>query len=599
MCSVDFLSHIFYLKYFEFFLILKMFKKNPQPKASANIKSSERRKLLKSVCDRFDIPQEKLAKECELDLLPSVVKQATFKSIQGFSGIIYYNEKETPLWFKSRDSTIYPSLFTLWKCPFVLPIVKTHPHVITILKGGADLMLPGTIPPFDSRCVKNSVVGIAASDAPDVIMAIGVCKLNMTQFDNVIGRVGVAVEVIHHIDDELFKLNKFEEIPVPTSVNTEMKLKEPENEIASTEEPVQEEEDNEETTTEEINEGDNNPNDKSEKDNNIDDVAEVLSELSVEDIDNFFIRSLLQTIKVESIELPISSSTFMSTYIYKNLPQLDPVYCNIKRTSWKKTAKFLKAMDKLKYISVKGKGDDLTIVKLMSKEDTTIVNFVTHRINSIKGSQDKPQTPAKKANEMSVIQYYKPTSKSRMFFNKLEMDYSRVYTANELRSLLESYVKKFQLVDKKNPKLVIIDSTLKPLINSGTVSTPRDKLFKAFLTSFSPNYKIVKPSESADNAILHKGTPQSIKIITEMKIGRKIVTRLVNFEEFYIKAHLLADELKVKCSGSTTIGPCVQNPKLTEVTVQGPHGKVITNLLRDKGIPISYIEFDDRTKKKR
>ena len=121
-----------------------MFKKDPQPKTSANIKSSERRKLLTNICNIYNIPQQEITKECEHDILPVTTKQASFKSVQGYSGTIYCDENETPIWFKSRDSQIFPSLFTTWKCPFILPMIKTHPHVIKILSNGADLMLPGT-----------------------------------------------------------------------------------------------------------------------------------------------------------------------------------------------------------------------------------------------------------------------------------------------------------------------------------------------------------------------------------------------------------------------------------------------------------------------
>lgn len=74
----------------------------------------------------------------------------------------------------------------------------------------------------------------------------------------------------------------------------------------------------------------------------------------------------------------------MSSYIYKNLPILDSTYANIKKTSWKKTSKFLKAMAKLSYLEVKGKDEDLSIIKLMTRTNPTIENFVPHKINKVK-----------------------------------------------------------------------------------------------------------------------------------------------------------------------------------------------------------------------
>ncbi|KAK6458733.1 uncharacterized protein RJT20DRAFT_123790 [Scheffersomyces xylosifermentans] len=583
-----------------------MFKKDPQPKASANIKSSERRKLLQTICNTYNLPLEKLTKEATTTLLPTNTKQASFKSIQGYSGTIYYDDNETPTWFKSRDSQIYPSLFTVWKCPYVVPTIKTHPHVIGILAGGADLMLPGSIPPFDSRATKGTVVGIVDSANPTVIKALGRCKLNLPQFDNVVGRTGVAVEVLHHINDELYKLNKYVDIAVPEELDTTMPLIEDEDDHL---EDVQKQDQREDSpnTPEKSEDIDKSlesanepaPSSRSSTPYNFDDIAEEVSQLTVEEVDNFYTRSLIQTIKLDDIELPIVSSTFMSTYIYKNLPIIDPTYLNIKKTSWKKTSKFLKAMSKQKLLEVKGKDEDLSIIKLMDKKNPLVENFVPHKTIGKLNSGPSAPTQSKKANELSIIPIYKPTNKARMFFNKLDKPFSNFYTAQELRQLMDAYIKLQDLINVKNPKTVKVDDNLKAITNLGPEATPRDKLFKAFLANFSPHYQINEPGETGRKGEIRRGEPPKIRIITEMKIGRKIITRVSNFEDFYIKPHLLSDELKVKCSGSTTIGPYPQNPKITEVTVQGPHGKLIIELFKEKGVPISFIDFEDRVKKRK
>lgn len=581
-----------------------MFRKDPQPKASANIKSSERRKLLHTICANYNLKQDELDKEILIKILPIETKLAIFKSIQGYSGSIYYDENETPTWFKSRDSQVYPSLYTAWKCPFLLPLIKTHPHVISIVSGGANLMLPGTIPPFDRRATKGTVVGIVDSDNPTVAKAIGVCKLDMTGYLRVIGTTGIAVEVLHNIDDELYRLNKYVDVEVPLELELETpvstpsselpestvegsKLIAPPSEISLVEESENPGEESAEVPTESTQSGET-PGDSA--------FAQFVSTLTLEEIDNFFIRSLIQTIKLETIELPIISSTFMSSYIYKNLPVLDSSYCNVKKTSWKKTSKFLKAMDKQAYLQTKGKDDDLSVIKLMDKKNLIIENFVPHK-NMGSLSSSKEPTKSKKANEMNINILYKPTSKSRMFFNRLDAKHDALYSAPELRKLFDQYIKVADLTNIKNPKTIKINDELKTVVGIGPEATAREVVFKAFLKNFSPYFQVIKPNETTGE--LHKGEPPKINIITEMKIGRKIVTRVLNFEAYNIKPHILSDELKVKCSGSTTIGPCVQNPKITEVAVQGPHGKLIIELFKEKGVPVSYIDFEDKVKKKK
>ncbi|CAI5760080.1 unnamed protein product [Candida verbasci] len=548
-----------------------MFKKPPFVKASSNISSRDRRKLINQICDTYKLP--KLSKEGQERLVPSIVKKATFKSFNGDSGTVYFNDQDIPIYFHTRDSIVYPTIYTLWSNHYILKVVKTHSHVIEILGSGANLMLPGTIPKF-FNIGKNELVGVVSSEDSNRIMAIGFTKLNLQEFDNVLGRSGTAVEIIHHYNDELLKLNKEIDIEIPEVIDTnilieeekEEEIKQPEQEVT---ESVTQLHVMKETESEE------QPDEPQEENHEEENEEEKLSKLTVEEIDNFFIRSLYQTIKLDTVELPITASTFMSSYIYKNLPIMDHQYTNIKKTSWKKTSKFLKAMNKLNHLDIKGKDEDLTIIKL--KRSPIIDQFVPHKIN-------KPKTESKKIINKNIRALYKPTAKSRHFFNKLDQEYDALYTSGELRAFFDLYIKKSELAVPTKPKFIKFDDNLKNIINPKKEELARDEAFKGFLKNFSPYYEI--------DGHVGKGTLPKIQIITEMKIGRKIVTRVSNYEKFNLKQGALAEEMRYKCQGSTTT---------TEDTiqVQGPHGKLLIEMFKDKGIPISYIEFEDKVKKKK
>lgn len=500
-----------------------MFKKPAQIKPSSNIKSSERKRLLSCIADSHSLPLEELTKEEIERILPSVIKKASFVSFEKVSGSIYFDENEVPVWFHTRDSDIYPTIFTLMKYPTILPTIATHPHVLGVLAKGADLMLPGTVPPFDKRAVKGAIVGVVSHDNPEKVTAIGHCKLNMTQFDSVVGRSGVAVEIIHHLNDTLLEKKELI-IPVEEPVEATS------NEVIPETKPAKEE-------------------------------KHELPELTTEEIDNLFIKSIKS---VNNIELPTPASTFMS-YVNKNVPSS----ITMKKTSWKKASKFLKEMAKQNYIKVKGKDEDLSVIQL---------NTSNGESNVTPKAKPKP-TSNGSLNTLKVIPLYKPTKNLRLFFNKLDAEYDEYFTAPAARSLLESYIKKFSLV-ADDPKLIKPDAEL------GTkTEMPRDQLLKHFLTKFSPYYQI-------NNSAVYKGTPPKIEIVTELKIGRKVVTRVSNYEKFEIKTETLAKELRNKCSGSSTI---VDN----DVQVQGPHGKLIIDILKEKGVPVSYINFEDKTKKKK
>ncbi|KAI5956359.1 hypothetical protein KGF54_000834 [Candida jiufengensis] len=557
-----------------------MFKKPPTTKASANIKSSDRRKLLATICQTYNLNIDEISKEGLENILPSTSKKATFISSTGISGTLYLNDQELPTWFQTRDSQLYPSILTCWKCPYILPLIKTHPHVVEVYLGkGADLMLPGTIPPFDERATKYSVVGVVSSDNPHRIMAIGTCNLNMTQFDNVVGRSGTAVNILHHYNDELMKLNKEIDVEIPDTVDPIIPKKEVEAEEVSGESKKESK-----PADEEIQE--HNMENKEENEEE-DELAEEIETLTVEELDNFFVRSLLQTIKLEKLELPMSSNVF-STFIYKNLPNMDSKYANIKKTSWKKISKFLKEMKKLKYLDIKGKDEDLTIISVISTNSSVIENFVPHKINKPKKSGTTDLQDA----IMTIKTLYKPTSKSRMFFNKINEEFDALYTLGELKSKFENYIKHFELVVPTSPKNILIDEIIsKPINKPEGTQMARDQAFKEFLPNFSPYYEMISADKQHKEIL--KGQPPKINIVTEMKIGRKIITRVGNYDKFFIKQGVFSEELRIKCSGSTTI------LEDDQIQVQGPHGMLIIELLKKKGIPLSCIDFVDKVKKKK
>lgn len=562
-----------------------MFKKNPQPKPSANIKSSERRHLLASICKDYDIEKENLSKEDELELLPASIKQASYQSIQGQKGSIYFDADEKPLWFKPRDHPLYPTIYTLWKSAYVLPIILTNEPTIERLLNFANLMLPGCIPPFDPRATKGALVGVACYKTPTVIKAIGHCSLDMTQYDDVVDRRGTAVTIIHSLDDELFKLYDHE-TDIPLKVNN---IK-PGNTSAI----------HENIDIAHLAIVDNDEQEHQENTSVVEESHETEedSTLTVDDIDNFFVRAFIQSVKKSKMDFPVSASKFMSDHVLKNFPRMDTKYCNIKKSSWKKTAKFLKALEKMNYVTLKGKGDDVIITSITIKPEV-VANFVPHK--TMEETKSEP-TPSKKSLEkkLLVLSLYKANNKARMIFNKVDKDFLKLYTKQELKDILNDYIKACSLPNKKNPKLIDLDTTLASLTGITEEMVARDKLFDAFLKKFTSNYCVLKPGELFSSSTrVHKGEPPKIKILTQNVLGRKKTTSILNFETFYIRPQELAEDLKNLCSGSTAINPSVHNPNVTEVMVQGPHGPAIVDYLKTKGVPISFIDFEDKSKGKK
>lgn len=570
-----------------------MFKKDPHVKALSNLKNSEAKKLL-ATCRSQTGNQE-------YSFPTNVIKQTNFQA-QNSIGTVYTDADNKPIWFKEKHSDLlYPTVFSCWAHPGLVPVVLTHGFVIEErLFNGANLMLAGTVLPFDPRLKPGRVCGIASKHAPDVVMAIGVVQLDLPAYDSVLGKTGIAVQLVHYLPDGLSKVFK---------VNTE-----PPVSLEDSDEEIEEEEEAEEAEEAEAKESVQQPRSQEiapqEKAVDINDIAEVLDEFRLEDVDQFLTRALYYTLTHDTkLELPISASNFISNHINHNLPSVDHEKVNVKKSSWKKTAKFLKHFEKEGYIKLKGKGDDLTVVGA-NKQKPELQNFQPYEIgggvSSGKSSSNKNGTKKDGSQQLRCETLYKPINLAKEFVQLTDLNPQDIlYTSQELKNAINDYIASNNLADQKNKKMVILDDLLYHLVNKKQSNTTAPRLvsratiIEPFLANnFTPHFQVYK----GDIPLFKnpsKGNLPNIEIVTEMKIGRKVITRVSRFEVFHIDEDELAATLRRLCSGSTTIGETMTSPKYKEVTVQGPHGPLIIDHLNSLGIPTKWIKFDNKLKKKK
>jgi translation initiation factor 2D len=127
------------------------------------------------------------------------------------SGTIYVGSHEGTsgeqrvLWVKVGDK-MYPTVYTLWHNPRIVPLLYTPLVVVEKMQGGADLMTPGLQrgPPFPKKATKGAVVAIASLEAPTVPMAVGECTIDVSALGKVQGTKGIAVSTFHWAGDELW-----------------------------------------------------------------------------------------------------------------------------------------------------------------------------------------------------------------------------------------------------------------------------------------------------------------------------------------------------------------------------------------------------------
>lgn len=229
----------------------KMFKKKPTVKPLAPLRSSDRRKTADSIIAEYGLqppPQDDGNRDDKTEttalrnaLLPEGVQTARFTTTHGpdlkqVSGTVYVGaqsgDEARVLWFKIEDR-MYPTVYTLWKQPGIVPLLHTPGFVVQKLQGGADLMTPGLAngPPFHQKATKGAVVAIASLEQPSVPIAVGTCLIDISSLGSVQGSRGHAVQTIHFAGDEIWSHGKPGTNP-PESIEGWLATKDDEQKLA-------------------------------------------------------------------------------------------------------------------------------------------------------------------------------------------------------------------------------------------------------------------------------------------------------------------------------------------------------------------------------
>ncbi|GMM28798.1 Tma64 protein [Martiniozyma asiatica (nom. inval.)] len=558
-----------------------MFKKQLQLKPQTPLKSSDRRKL------QSIVPTE----------LPSKVAQAQFYTQTIKKGTLYLDlATGNPLYFQERDGHLIPSLHNLWTYPeslkwpgsdaeaeaaarassganFAWQIIITHQAVIDRLENGADLMIRGCLEPFPGA-KKGDIVAVIDYKRPDIVVALGICQMDIQEdIDTMMDKGGVLVKILHVAGDKLCEVGENMDKTVAKRrerLSDEQVWKEMGISLQG--------EDNEsveiETSTDANVTVAESQLEESEEVAAEDDIEEPPQEeykLTTEDVDQFFERALLSVLyhtKATPLDVPQKSSQLIPT-IQSHLP----IAVTFKQSSYKKSPKFLKAMEKEGLLTLKGKDTDLTIITL-GYDSSRVENFSPYKLHTSRSSNGESSSIPK----ITVHALYKPTKPLTPLYKILNLPHETYYTQSEVNSHLQSYV---------TSKKLAVGPTIKPdelLTKLGLPSTPfpRSTLTTRALQRYSPYHIIDTGSESATGKIQKpkKGAPPKVEVKMERRMN-KHVTRVKNIESFGIDNEEFAKFCRKKCKGGAVIMD-------GDVVVQGKQDLI--PILNEWGIKDSWIK---------
>ncbi|KAG0239301.1 hypothetical protein BGW41_007786 [Actinomortierella wolfii] len=585
-------------------------------------------------------------------ITPEGLQSAKFTSYIEEPGTIYTDPQGTPLWFRVRsagrknDTVLIPSVYMLWRIPDFLPSLLTWNPVVDKLKNGADLMLPGVIVSAGVEIPvleEGAIVAVKArgNKYPLAVgfMAAPTSVLTASRASPAAPK-GKAVHILHVHDDHLWAMGTKESLPddwasiLPVAVDNDYETESEDGDDAEQNaDEIERAEDAAlaDKTTSALNLDDQQPT-EGEADERQDQASSTTETapaepekqaLTVAEVDKFLHEALLQALKFKLTEaqakelLPMNSSILYDSYILPCRARGRASEADIKRSSWKKVAKWLKTVEKQGLIKCKEMKGEL-VLNAVSWQHPQLKAFSGHKTvetqqQQLKQAASSSSTEASShqnkaggsAGSIKVIEGHRPSGSSVIFFETIGQPLDHCYSPAELKTLLAAYIKEKLLADPKNQRFIVLDEVLAHALGKKGESVdriPRDHGVERLTNNMTVFHAILMGNEDPKEVKYVKGAVKPVQMIQEIRTGRKTATRISGLEHFKMDVDAFAQELQVLCASSVAITALQgASPKLNlrEIMVQGPQMKKVSELLVERGVPKKYIVTLDKTAKKK
>eukprot|EP00898_Chlorokybus_atmophyticus_P001535 jgi/Chlat1/2382/Chrsp17S02649 len=595
-----------------------MFKK-PSPVQHQNrLSGSDRKKLRARLRERFPA-----ADDTALDhLLPAkgdilVLKLANRSLIYGVDG-------QVPMWIDTTGKgDLFPTVFALWEVPTLVPaFTLKHSEVSRWVLGGADAMLPGVdIPEGGFQPFREGEVWSVKVPGNPAPIAVGTTALDSQAAAS--GR-GKALRVVHFFPDTLWESAPGKPVPnegfqhdVVKSLGDEAG---PAPESAegdelhrdATEAPAADPEDAATAAatagmatllTAESHAAQDNGKEEAEVE-----APSASATVPVEDMDSLLQNCLLLALHklVKDKDLPIAGGTFWSNYILLARPA--GTHVDIKKSSFKKVSKFIQKYEKEGLLAAKeDRKTKEMVVTGVNRKHELFTSFVPDRTETVASQAAAAAAAASESTQsakLEVHEVYKASPATQPVLEAVGADTSGFYTEKEVSELVFQYIKEKDLTSKSHPSVVTLDVALCDALFKGVIKTKQGETYpteisKAAVTSkFAARMVAHHAVTRGQDTAVRKGSLPPLQILTEVRQGRKKITRVTGLESYLIDPEAAAADWQHKFACSTTVGLLPGKKAAYEVVIQGGVLEEVAHILvQQHNVPKKHIEILDKTKR--
>uniref|UniRef100_A0A1J3IAG1 Eukaryotic translation initiation factor 2D n=1 Tax=Noccaea caerulescens TaxID=107243 RepID=A0A1J3IAG1_NOCCA len=596
-----------------------MFKKAVEAKSHQRLSGADRKKLRRTVQNRFILLTD--------DLLDSILPPKVEITVSKFQNrvLVYSIEGGCPMFFDidGRGNEIFPTVFALWEAPEMLPsFMLKGGEVSRYVIGGADLMFPGIWIPAEGF-PSFSAGEIWAVKVPGNLAPIAVGFTTMSSAEALkAGLRGKALRITHYYRDFLWESAEGHYVP-NAGFMEDVVMEDPSYlvEISDASAGPQTSTGNEEDESADVNDTGPSTSHTDAKNDTEEHVVGSMNELNLgddvsanydkqntlspEEVDALLDQCLLQALHttLKEKDLPIPGSTLWANHV---LPCRPPgLTLDIKKSSHKKLSKWLQSKASTGMIAVKEDKHKKEIVLIsVNRKHPNYSSFKPEKkkaeISESSGERSTAQAQSDKMLE--IVEVYKPSIHNSAIFASVGEDKGRLYTASEASDVVFKYIEKENLVKPTNRSMVVLDPVLCDALFKGAIkkgSAYPSEIHKkdvgsTFVGRMQPNHVVMR---GGGEPVVRKGAVKPVQIMTERRQGNKKVTKVSGIETFLIDPDSFGSELQKKFACSTSVGE-LPGKKGYEVLIQGGViDDVARYMVEHYGVPKRYIEVLDKTRK--
>lgn len=565
-------------------------------KSNNQLKSSDRKKVKQRVSAVYPHVTEQQLDE----IFPSKASVFSIRVItHQDQQLTVYSADKRPMFFEVTEKEIYPTVYTLWLVPNLIPVFTTDPSVLPILSKGADLMAPGVLRKGEGAKSwghhrKGEIVAVNLSSNKSCC-AVG--SLNRSSEDIFMsGGHGVCVNIKHVFGDKLWSIEPSACLQIPVAEAAYQPPKASDFPALGQEKEKKVKPAVEAVPKLEVTEGIDGLSLEDLQDADGDSDEEDDEAVAEDTPDDILRRAFLTVLKTQgkSLKLPLLVSTFYATHVQ---PACDPKV-EIKQTTFKKLGKFLAHMESEGFVTIRQeqKGvEQLASIKHDHPELSAFIPMASATSQDNSAAVAAPQTHVL-LNAMTKV--FTITEATYPFFSFFQMTVETNLVEEQVVKCFKEYTLKNKLHDPMDRSKIIPDKVLQSVFGQEqAISITFPQGLNALFGRMPSKYEM-RSAAVASKA----GKVPAIQMVLKKCSGNKKVTLVTNLEAYGILLNEFAKQCKLAVQASSTINQA-KDTKGNQLLVQGNQIRFIHTLLTETyKVPanrITGLEFAKKDPKKK